>query len=104
MAEDLEAIDEPVAAAPDPAEQEALARQIGEDLTDAFVGYVHGEIPFEDLTFRVHDALQSAFFVRQGSYDLLDDEDDEDWEEDEGYDLEAATAEQEDLAQEPARG
>ena len=106
MAEDLEVIDPQPAGEeadrPDLAEQEALARRIGEDLTGAFVAFVRGEVPFEDLTFLVHDALQDVYFIAQGSYDLIADEE-EDWE-DEGYDLEAATVEQEDLAQEPARG
>jgi hypothetical protein len=79
-----------------------LARRIGEDLTEALAAFVRGEVPFEDLTFLVHDALQDVYFIARGSYDLVDDEEEDDLEE--GYDLEAATVEQEDLAQEPARG
>ena len=86
----------------DPEEQEDLARQIGEDLADAFVRYVRGELPFEDLTFLTHDALQDAYFIARGAYEVS--ENDEAWDDDEeGYDLAEATSEQEDLAQEPAR-
>ena len=86
----------------DPEEQEDLARRVGEDLTDAFVRYVLGEVPFDDLTFLTHDALQDVYFIARGDYEL--DDDDDDWDDDEaGYDRDEATAEQEELAQEPAR-
>ena len=86
----------------DPEEQEGLARRVGEDLTDAFVRYVVGELPFDDLTFLTHDALQDVYFIARGDYEF-DDEDD-DWDDDEdGYDRDEATEEQEELAQEPAR-
>ena len=99
MAEEIEV---KIGAPADPAEQEELARQVGEDLTDAFVRYVRGELPFEDVTFLTHDALQDVYFIGQGDYEV-EDRDDEWDDEDEGYDLDEATAEQEDLAQEPAR-
>ncbi len=61
------------------AEQEQIAREIGRELTDAFVGYVHGEIDFEDLTFGVFDVLSDLSVVASGEYDLetLDDDGDE---------------------------
>lgn len=112
--EDLERLDappEPNRAPGNPDEQADLARQVGEDLTDAFVRYVRGEVPFDDLTFLTHDALQDVYFIAQGDYEVADEDDEfgnaawENWEddEDEGYDLEDATAAQEELAQEPAR-
>jgi hypothetical protein len=98
-----EEIEIEVGAPADPEEQEELARQVGEDLTDAFIRYVHGELPFVDLTFLTHDALQDVYFIGQGDYEIGGDEDDwDDWD-DEGYDLDEATAELEELAQEPAR-
>lgn len=62
------------------AEQEQIAREIGRELTDAFVGYVHGEVDFEDLTFGIFDVLSDLSVVASGEYDLetLEDEDDGD--------------------------
>ena len=58
------------------AEQEDIARNIGSDLTEAFVGYVLGEIDFEDLTFGIFDAMSDLSVVASGEYELatLDDE------------------------------
>ena len=72
------------------AEQIQIARQIGDELTDVFVGFVRGNIAFEEMTFGVFDAMHDVAAVAAGDYEL--EEDDEDLEE------------QEDLAQEPARG
>ncbi len=91
----------------DPAEQEALARDLGEELTDAFAQYVRGEIDFADLTFLTYGTLQDLHIIASGEYELEyeDDEEGEDREGDafERYDEAAATEQQEDLAQEPAR-
>ena len=109
-AADLQTLDGPDGDPRNPDEQEDLARQVGEDLTDAFVRYVRGDLPFDDLTFLTHDALQDVYFIAQGDYEVADEDDEfgddawEDWEDDdEGYDREEATASQEELAQEPAR-
>lgn len=59
------------------AEQEQIAREIGRELTDAFVGYVHGEIDFEDLSFGVFDVLSDLSVVASGEYDLETLEDDD---------------------------
>ncbi|HYJ12464.1 MAG TPA: hypothetical protein VEW66_02675 [Thermomicrobiales bacterium] len=59
------------------AEQEQLAREIGEELTDAFVAYVRGDVAFEDLTFGVFDALSDLHVIASGDYVLEDDSDDE---------------------------
>lgn len=60
------------------AEQEGIAREIGSDLTDAFVGYVLGQIDFEDLAFGVFEALSDLSVVASGEYELESiDEDDE---------------------------
>ncbi len=57
-------------------EQERLAREIGEELTDAFVAYVRGDVAFEDLTFGVFDALSDLHVIASGDY-VLEDTDDE---------------------------
>lgn len=61
-------------------EQENIAREIGADLTEAFVGYVLGTIDFEDLTFGVFDAMSDLSVVASGEYELESVEDDEDGE------------------------
>ena len=107
--EDLQSLDGPERAPRDQDEQADLARQVGEDLTDAFVRYVRGELPFDDLTFLTHDALQDVYYIARGEYEVADEDDEfgdawEEWEDDEeGYDRDEATAAQEELAQEPAR-
>jgi len=88
--------------AKDPAEQESLAREIGEELTNAFMEYVGGELSFAELTFLTYGALEDLHTVRQGDYELVEGQGDED-DADDGYDIVEATAEQEDLAQEPSR-
>ena len=87
------------------AEQEALARDLGEELTDVFVRYVRGEVEFADLTFLTYDLLHDLHIVASGAYELeYDDEDDESAGDlDDTYEESAATDQQEDLAQEPAR-
>ncbi len=60
-------------------EQEQLARDIGHEITDAFVAYVRGDVAFEDLTFGVFDALSDLHVIAGGDYVLEDsDESDED--------------------------
>ena len=60
-------------------EQEQIAREVGTELTEAFVDYVHGKIDFEDLTFGVFDALSDLSGVASGEYELeAMDEDDDD--------------------------
>lgn len=83
----------------DPAEQEALARDIGEELTDVFVAYVRGDISFADLSFLTYETLENLHIVAGGEYELEYEDDGDDT-----YDIEEATAEQEELAQEPSRG
>jgi hypothetical protein len=60
------------------AEQEQLAREIGEELTDAFVAYVRGDVAFEDLTFGVFDALSDLHVIASGDYVLEEDSDEDD--------------------------
>ena len=74
------------------AEQIQIAREIGAEITEVFVAFVRGQIPFEDMTFSVYDALHDLSAVAAGDYELQP-EDDED----------EAIEEQEDLSQEPAR-
>lgn len=74
------------------AEQIQIAREIGAEITEAFVGFVRGNIPFDEMTFGVFDALHDISAVAAGDYDLEADDDEQD-----------ALEEQEELAQEPAR-
>jgi hypothetical protein len=83
----------------DPAEQEMLARGIGNELTDIFVRYVHGEVDFAEATFAAYDVLEDLHVIASGDYELEEDGDIED-----EYTEEDATEQQEDLSQEPARG
>jgi hypothetical protein len=82
-----------------PVEQEMLARGIGSELTEIFVRYVLGEIDFAEVSFASYDVLEDLLAVATGDYELEEDGDiDDEYSEDE------ATEQQEDLAQEPARG
>jgi hypothetical protein len=81
----------------DPAEQESLARTLGNELTDIFIHYIHGEITFADLTFETYETLQDLHIIASGDYEL-------EYEDATEYDVEEATEEQESLAQEPSRG
>jgi hypothetical protein len=58
-------------------EQEQLAREIGEELTDAFVAYVRGDVAFEDLIFGVFDALSDLHVIASGDYVLEDTDESE---------------------------
>jgi len=81
-------------------ERLGLARDIGQEISEIFVEYVRGSIGFDNLTFLTFEAIESIHAVASGDYELGEfDEDDEDG----GYEIEEATAEQEELAQEPAR-
>lgn len=62
-------------------EQEQIAREIGGDITDAFVEYVHGNLQFEDLVFGIFDALSDLNVVASGEYELEETGDQEDDEE-----------------------
>lgn len=58
-------------------EQTQIAREIGEELTDAFVAFVRGDVAFDDLVFGVFDALSDLNVVASGDYELeeMSDED-----------------------------
>lgn len=84
-------------------EQAALARDLGDELTDVFVRFVRGELQFTDLTFLTFETLQDLHIVASGHYELEYEEDENEGEGDSGeYDVEEATEEQEELAQKPA--
>jgi hypothetical protein len=59
-------------------EQEQLARDIGRELTDAFVAYVRGDVSFDDLTFGIYDALGDLHVIASGEYELEETEVEED--------------------------
>ena len=61
----------------DPAEQEALARDLGEELTDLFARYVRGEVDFADLSFAAYDMLQDLHIIASGAYELEYEDDEE---------------------------
>ena len=79
----------------DPAEQEQLARGIGNELTEIFVQYVRGEVDFAEATFATYDVLSDLHVIASGDYELEEDEDE--------YSEESATEQQEELSQEPSR-
>ncbi|MGC4191253.1 MAG: hypothetical protein QM589_08810 [Thermomicrobiales bacterium] len=83
-------------------EQVQLAREIGEELTDAFIAYIRGEVAFDDLTFGVYDALSDLHVIASGEYELEDVVEGEVEDDPTSYNEEEATEEQEDLSQEPA--
>lgn len=83
-------------------EQEQLARDIGEELTAAFIAYVRGEVAFDDLSFGVYDALSDLHVIASGDYELSDDDEEEAPDDSGTYDEDAAIDEQENLSQEPA--
>lgn len=80
-------------------EQERLAREIADELAEAFVAHVRGDMDFAELSFGVYDALRDLDVIAGGDYELADDEDDDVGDE---YDEDEATEEQEELSQEPA--
>ena len=80
----------------DPMEQEMLAREIGKELTEIFVHYVHGEVDFAEVSFAAYDVLEDLHVIASGDYELEVSDEDE-------YDVEEATEQQEDLSGEPAR-
>ena len=94
----VRAIAEGVMMEKDPAEQEMLARGIGNELTEIFVGYVRGEYDFAEASFAAYDVLEDLHAIATGDYELEEDGDIDD-----EYDIDEATETQEDLAQEPAR-
>jgi hypothetical protein len=81
----------------DPMEQEMLAREIGKELTEIFVRYVHGDVDFAEATFAAYDVLEDLHVIASGDYELEESDDEDE------YDEEEATEQQEDLAQEPSR-
>ena len=86
----------------DPAEQEMLARGIGNELTEIFCGAMdpaRREVDFAEATFAAYDVLEDLHVIASGDYELEEDGDIED-----EYTQEEATEQQEDLSQEPARG
>lgn len=76
-----------------------LARGIGEELTEIFVRFVRGEVDFAEATFAAYDVLEDLHVIASGDYELEEDGDVED-----EYTEDGATEQQEELAQEPARG
>ena len=83
----------------DPAEQEMLARGIGDELSEIFVRFVHGEIDFAEVSFAAYDVLEDLHIIASGDYELEEDGDVVD-----EYTEVEATEQQEELAQEPSRG
>lgn len=84
----------------DPAEQETLARDLGEELTEIFTQFIGGEVDFADVTFLTYETLQDLHVIASGAYELEYDNDDDD---SAGYDDREHRHEQEELAMEPDR-
>lgn len=85
----------------DPAEQETLARDLGEELTDIFTRFIRGEVDFADVTFLTYETLQDLHVIASGAYEL--EYEDEEGDESAGYDDREHRHEQEELAMEPDR-
>jgi hypothetical protein len=64
----------------DPQEQEGLARELGNSLTDSFVDFVRGDITFDTLIFESFETIQDLFVIASGDYELefVEDSGDED--------------------------
>ena len=54
----------------DPQEQEGLARELGNSLTDSFVDFVRGDITFDTLIFEAFETIQDLFVIASGDYEL----------------------------------
>lgn len=67
-------------------EQMQIAREIGEELTEAFVAYVRGDVDFDDLVFGVFDALSDLNVVASGEYELDEEGHDHDHEHNHNHD------------------
>lgn len=76
------------------AEQIQIARELGAEITEVFVGFVRGQVPFDEMTFGVFGAMHDLAAVAAGDYELEAEDD---------HDHDDATDEQEELAQEPFR-
>lgn len=63
----------------DPLEQEGLAKELGNSLTDSFVDYVRGDITFDTLIFEAFESIQDLFVIASGDYELefVEDADDD---------------------------
>ena len=61
-----------------PDEQERLARDLGEELTDLFARYVRGEFDYADLSFLVFETLQDLYAIASGAYELEYEEEGDD--------------------------
>lgn len=74
------------------ADEEQIVCTAVDELRDSFLGYLHGAIGFDELTFEVFDTLQAVHAVRSGRYTIeyLDEED-------------TVIDEMEELSQEPVR-
>ena len=51
-------------------EQRTLAKQIGEGLSESFVGFIDGDVEFAELSFEVFQALQDLYVIKSGEYEL----------------------------------
>jgi hypothetical protein len=54
----------------DPQEQEQLARDLGESLTDLFVEFVKGEVSFDSVVFESFQSIQDLFVIASGEYEI----------------------------------
>jgi len=54
----------------DPEEQQSLARDLGESLTDLFQQFVKGDIKFEEVVFETFHALEDLAVIATGDYEI----------------------------------
>jgi hypothetical protein len=54
----------------DPEEQQQLARDLGEALTEMFQEYVKGDVSFDAVVFETFNTVQDLFVIASGDYEI----------------------------------
>jgi hypothetical protein len=54
----------------DPEEQQQLARDLGEALTDLFQEFVKGDVSFDAVVFETFNTIQDLFVIASGEYEI----------------------------------
>lgn len=58
-------------------EEEQIVRSLAHGVAEAFVGYLRGDLEFDELTFEMFDTLQAVHAVVTGNYTVEMIEEDE---------------------------
>lgn len=54
----------------DPEEQQQLAKDLGEALTDLFQEFVKGDVTFDAVVFETFNTIQDLFVIASGEYEI----------------------------------